>query len=254
MSVPVVLAISVFGVATPLAYAVSYYTHEPLLCLTRDDNNKLKAPLAYWLCLSAIHAVLVLLVGFVGEELGIIVLVAVAEPAPRYLLTCLCYWVLFEMMYFVAHAAQHRVTPMGFITRHKAAYPDGHHGLTGEIGPDYLTAFTASPLDSFLVQVCAQSPWLFRLLLPPHLRPDMSYFAYGSVVALMAYSGIRSHCQYSFSNGHWQHHQDPKQPCYTFSGWPDEWLNIIWRLAHGRRSPRPIPIDRKPLPATHSQT
>ena len=248
MSVPVVLAISVFGVATPLAYAVSYYTHEPLLCLTRDDTNKLKAPLRYWLALSALHAVLVLLVGYAGQELGVIVPVTVPERAPLYFLICLGYWLVFETLYFIAHALQHRVPPLSFITRHKAAYPDGHHGLTGPIGPDYLSAFTASPLDALLVQVCAQSPWLFRLLLPPTLRPDMSLFAYGSVVGLMAYSGIRSHCQYGFSNGHWKHHQDPKQPCYSFSGWIDEWLKIMWRLAHGRRSPRPIPVDRKPLP------
>ena len=132
MDVVTILAISAFGIATPLGWLVSWYTGEVALCLQKDGDGVFILPLKtriLWLVLSVTHAAILIGVGWVGGMWGIISPVPEVEQAPRFVLSVLCYWLLFEATYLCVHACQHNVPVLAWLTQHKLKYTNGHHAL-----------------------------------------------------------------------------------------------------------------------------
>ena len=136
------------------------------------------------------------------------------------------YWILFEIAYWCLHRLQHAIGIFGWITGHNGAMSNAlHHGMKPPYGPDYLTAFSSHPLDAFVVQLTAQSPW-YWLFFARQVNGDIDFHAsmvtYGLTLSWLVYIGMRAHSRISFGGEyHCMHHDNPGAGPYSFSGYPE---------------------------------
>ena len=97
-------------------------------------------------------------------------------------------------------------------------------------GPDYLTAFSAHPIDDFIVQFSAQSPWLIAYVIGmfSDFSLEISYLTYGITLTWLVFIGMRAHARNAFGGSeHCKHHDDPSKGPYSFSGIPEHALEKI---------------------------
>ena len=146
------------GVFVTLCFAILH--REELHSIKRNDEGEINPHLKWWIGLSLVHVGIVFLWAWFLYSNDVIRLKTELDPPEVCLVFFLAYWVLFELMYWCLHRLQHAVSLFGQLTGHRGELSSSfHHGMKPPYGPDYLTAFSSHPLDAFVVQFSAQSPW-----------------------------------------------------------------------------------------------
>lgn len=220
-----VLGVSVLaGVA--ITITLSTIEGEKLHSLSKNEQGKLNPNLPVWIILSLIHVVLVFAWGYLLEYLGVIRLQDKPDDIGTTVAFFFYYWFAFESMYYCLHRIQHKFRWFALLTGHKGELSDKwHHGMKPPYGPDYITAFSSHPMDAFVVQFSAQSPWFWYNLVFPD-RP-VSTLSYGLIITWLVYCGMRAHSRQSFGGKyHCKHHDNPAVGPYSFSGMPERFLCI----------------------------
>ena len=233
MIVSLVIICSV-SISIPLAYLISYYEGEILYSLKQNDKGEINPDLKWWIFLSLVHVGIMIGWAQFLENIKVITFSPENEIYPVVILKVFIYWILFEVWYWYFHRSQHKIKWFGWITQHKGGYSSKfHHGMTQPFGPDYLTSFSAHPLDSFIVQMSAQSPfYIFNLI--DYLfdyKFEMSQLTYALVIMLLSYGGVRAHTSKGFGGKyHYEHHQNGAKELYSFTGWPPAWKDVFKKL------------------------
>ena len=226
LTITIVLCTGVFS-----AVLLSTIQGEKLHSLRRDKNGKLNPMLLWWIILSLVHVCIVYGWSYLLYNLNIIKLYDGFDKPWFTVLFFFGYWSVFETFYWICHRLQHLIPWFGTITGHRGELSEKfHHGMKPPYGPDYLTAFSAHPLDDMVVQVSAQSPWillyLYGLITNQYLV--VSHLTYGIALSWLVFIGMRAHTRYSFGGrNHCKHHDDPSKGPYSFSGIPEGIYNKI---------------------------
>ena len=222
------LAISV-ATGIVVAGSASLCQKDGMPSLQKDEHGKRNPMLGWWIGLSLVHVVILFAWAILLEQLGIIRLKEETDPWWLTILWVVGYWIHFEAFYWVCHRSQHLFPCFGRLTGHRGEMSAKlHHGMRPPYGPDLLMAFSAHPMDSFIVQLSAQMPWITTKLvcwvwdLP---LPVMSSTTYGIIIAWLTYIGLRAHSRNGFGGQyHCLHHDDPSKGPYSFSGFPERLL------------------------------
>ncbi len=187
---------------------------EELHSLKRDSDGEINPNLKWWIGLSLVHVGIVFLWAWFLFDVGIIRLKLEFDPAEVFLVFFLVYWVLFELMYWCLHRLQHANSFFGWLTGHRGELSSTfHHGMKPPYGPDYLTAFSSHPLDAFVVQFSAQSPWYWLFVARQFdniIDFRASVVTYGVTLSWLVYIGMRAHSRISYGGEyHCMHHDNP---------------------------------------------
>lgn len=219
------------GTGVLVAVILSCLQGEKLPSLNRDENGKLNPMLSWWIFLSLVHVGIVYGWSYFLYYLGIIKL---HEEFDQYWITVAFffgYWVIFESFYWTCHRLQHLIPCFGRLTGHRGEISEKfHHGMKPPYGPDYLTAFSAHPLDDLVVQVSAQIPWVFSYIfgLITNQYLVVSHLTYGIILSWLVFIGMRAHTRYSFGGkNHCKHHDNPSKGPYSFSGIPEALFEVV---------------------------
>ena len=204
---------------------------EKMDSLNLDENGKLNPMLPWWIGLSLIHVGIVYGWAYLLYYLNVIKLYEKHDPFWLGLLFFFSYWAIFESWYWMSHRLQHYSHCFGTYTGHKGGLSEKfHHGMKAPYGPDFLTAFSAHPVDDFIVQQAAQMPWILSHLLGMITGKyfKISYLTYGITLSWLVFIGMRAHTRHSFGgSNHCKHHDDPSHGPYSFSGIPEGVYDVV---------------------------
>jgi len=213
---------SALGTGVILAVCMSACQREELYSLRRNEEGERNPDLKWWIFLSIVHVVIVFGWSSLLYNIGVIRLYENYDTFGKGILFFFGYWVIFELWYWISHRLQHMIPCCGILTGHKGELTKKyHHGMTAPYGPDYLTAFSAHPVDSFIVQLAAQSPWIICYVIGTITGTflEISFFTYGITIAWLVYIDMRAHTRNSYGGYfHCKHHDDPSGGPYSFSG------------------------------------
>lgn len=205
-----------------LSIILSCLEGEELHSLKKDENGKRNPMLPYWAGLTLVHLCILFTWGYFLYQVGIIKIENQSDEWWVTIAFFVYYWIAFETFYYIMHRSQHKCRCFGRLTGHKGELSNKfHHGLKPPYGPDMISAFSAHPFDSFIVQLSGQSPWFWLALVPVFGGPQIvvSNFTYGITLAWLAFIGIRAHSRQSFGGKyHCMHHDNPGKGPYSFSG------------------------------------
>jgi len=220
------------GVLVTLFFALLH--KEELHSLKRNGDGEINPNLKWWVGLSLIHVGIVFLWAWFLFDNDIIRLKIELDRIEVSLVFFLVYWVLFELAYWCLHRLQHSFSLFGYLTGHRGESSSAlHHGMKPPYGPDYLTAFSSHPLDAFVVQFAAQSPWYWLYLagkFNSNIDFRVSVATYGLTLSWLVYIGMRAHSRISYGGEyHCMHHDNPGAGPYSFSGFPERLYNDICR-------------------------
>ena len=181
--------------------------------------------LKWWIILSVIHVGIVYGWSYLLFNYGIIKLNEEYDQWWEVIVYFFAYWIIFESWYTLCHFSQHKIRFFGIMTGHKGELSEKfHHGMKAPYGPDFLTAFSAHPIDDFIVQQAAQFPWIISYFigLSTGYYFSMSYLTYGIIISWLVFVGMRAHTRKSFGGAnHCIHHDNPSNGPYSFSGIPE---------------------------------
>ena len=230
------LAVSV-GTGIVVAVCVTLIQQDACPSIRRNEQGVRNPMLPWWVALSLVHVGILFTWALFLQWLGCIRLreeFLWSDPWWLTLLLIIGYWVHFEAFYWVCHRSQHMFPCVGRLTGHRGEMSSKlHHGMRPPYGPDLLTAFSAHPMDSFVVQLSAQMPWITTTLMCKLFGvsplPTMNVGTYGIIIAWLTYIGLRAHSRKGFGGRmHCKHHDDPSSGPYSFSGFPERLCCIVY--------------------------
>ena len=229
----VTIGLALFS-AVVCAVAVSVIQGEKLPSFEKNEQGHFNPMLPWWISLSLVHVGIVFALAYILYSVNVIKLHGGFDPTWFGIIYFLSYWIFFEMWYWVFHRLQHLVPCFGYLTGHNGDSSEKfHHGMKPPHGPDYLTAFSGHPLDSLIVQLAAQSPWIvgYMIGLSTGVFLKASCVTYGITITWLAFIGMRAHARKSFGGKyHCKHHDDPSKGPYSFSGIPEPIINKLIQL------------------------
>ena len=193
-----ILPLLTYALLAGVAWTVclSTWEGETLHSLKRDDNGKCNPMLPYWVVLSLVHVGIYYGWSWLMFQWGILRLHDGQDTWWFTGIFVAYYWAAFEAFYVLCHLAQHRFRWFANLTGHKGDLSEKfHHGMKPPFGPDYLTAFSAHPMDSFVVQFAGQSPWLWlwlgNALGAPEVRASALTFGIPDVARVHWHAGAQ---------------------------------------------------------------
>ncbi len=208
------------GIGTLSAVCISAFQGAELHSLRKNEAGGRNPAFPWWMFLSAVHVVSVYAWAALLYYTGVIRLYEHFDAFGTGVSFFFAYWAIFELWYWIFHRLQHLIKPCGRLTGHNEALSEKYHH---KIPPDYLTAFTAHPLDAFVVQLATQSPWIVFAIIGRIAGTsfEISVFTYGITITWLIYIGMRAHVCVSFGGSWHEIHHLTAGPPYSFSGIPE---------------------------------